>query len=106
MFNESLGLTFAERMSSGVALLAMPIGFAAGLLDGKEYLQIRKRSAKYVASQLNIMLKSPHQCQTIAKNGYKRFQSLRWDLDINQINALYSDLIHVKGHKLKLCQLV
>jgi glycosyltransferase involved in cell wall biosynthesis len=95
---ESFGLTFAEAMSSGVALLATPVGFAAGLNDGKECLIISDCSPVGIAAQLSYIMKNPHHCQTIARAGFERVQSLRWDFAMNKIIAFYDGLIHaVRG---------
>jgi len=89
---ESFGLIFAEAMSCGVALIATPVGFAAGLESGVEFSAIESRTSLEVARLITNFLDDDSYRRQIADAGYQRIQSLQWDEATRQIESLYANL--------------
>ena len=86
---ESFGLSAAESMACGCALVATPVGFAAGLRHGEEAFLLRGPATPSLDQALQAMIEDVELRQRIARGGYARVQSLRWDRAIAEIEAAY-----------------
>jgi len=93
---ESFGLTFAESMACGAALAATPVGFAAGLIDGREFRAINEGSPAGITALIGELLGDMPNRQRIAEAGFKRVQSLCWSDAARRIISLYERLLRDK----------
>lgn len=89
---ESFGLVTTEAMACGVALVATPVGFSAGLKES-EYKVIKKRTPIEVAKAIIELLENESKRQGMAKKGYQRVQSLRWENAVDQLERFYEKLL-------------
>lgn len=90
---ESFGLVSAEGMACGAALVATPVGFAAGLRDGHEYISLPNRTTNAISSALLDLLADENERQRIAKAGYLRVQSLSWELAVDRLESFYRSIL-------------
>ena len=74
---ESFGLTTAEAMASGVAIVASPVGFAADLADEREV--VHTSSERPLAEAVGRLIRDPELRLRIALGGWRRAQALRWE---------------------------
>jgi glycosyltransferase involved in cell wall biosynthesis len=86
---ESFGLTGAEAMACGCALVASPVGFAAGLRHGEEALLLPDSAPPHLCQALTALVQDDPLRQRVARAGYGRVQSLRWDGAIAKLEAAY-----------------
>jgi glycosyltransferase involved in cell wall biosynthesis len=86
---ESFGLTGAEAMACGSALVASAVGFAAGLRHGEEAFLLRDPASPNLYQALRAMIEDAALRQRIARGGHRRVQSLRWDAAIAELEAAY-----------------
>jgi len=86
---ESFGLSGAESMACGCALVATPVGFAAGLRHGEEAFLLRGPATPSLYQSLKAVIEDAELRQRIARGGYARVQSLRWGRAIDEIEAAY-----------------
>ena len=77
-FYESFGLAVAEGMASGCAIVAAPVGFAAGLRDRSEVLLCEAGRPGELARSLEELARDGELRQRVANAGYARVQQLRW----------------------------
>ncbi len=92
---ESFGLVTAEAMSCGVAIVATPVGFAAGLNEDEEFVMISELTSASVADRVIGLLKDEQLRQAIARQGFQRVQSLRWHDAISRLEQKYRELLRV-----------
>lgn len=86
---ESFGLAAAEGMACGAALVASRVGFAAGLRDRQEALLLSEFSPQALQEAIESLARDEELRQRIARGGYRRVQSLRWDDAVATVEAAY-----------------
>ncbi|HEX9668938.1 MAG TPA: glycosyltransferase family 4 protein, partial [Thermoanaerobaculia bacterium] len=86
---ESFGLAAAEGMACGAALVASPVGFAAGLRDRQEALLLNESSPQALQEAVEWLARDEELRQRIARGGHRRVQSLRWDDSVATVEAAY-----------------
>jgi glycosyltransferase involved in cell wall biosynthesis len=86
---ESFGLTGAEAMACGSALVASSVGFAAGLRHGEEAFLLGNPAAPDLYHALKAMIQDAELRRRIARGGYGRVQALRWDGAVAELEAAY-----------------
>jgi glycosyltransferase involved in cell wall biosynthesis len=86
---ESFGLTGAEAMACGCALVASPVGFAAGLRHGEEALLLSAPGSPHLYRTLRALVENDELRQSIARAGYRRVQALRWDGAVAELETAY-----------------
>jgi len=91
---ESFGLVCAEAMSFGCLLVSTKVGFMHGLKNGDEFVSIDYLDAFGIAKLLVSLVDNPDDCLTISRNGYRRVQSLRWDLAVEHLETFYFKLLN------------
>lgn len=88
---ESFGLTGAEAMACGAALVASRVGFAAGLRHGEEAWLLPDRSPVALQEALRTLMRDPERRRALARGGHRRVQSLRWDRAVATVEAAYEE---------------
>ncbi|MFM6266569.1 MAG: glycosyltransferase family 4 protein, partial [Dolichospermum sp.] len=91
---ESFGLVSAEAMACGCALVANKTGFASSLKHREEAMLINEPLSPYLYESVKELLLDESLRVKIAQMGYKRVQSLRWDLAIDKLELTYSQWLH------------
>ena len=86
---ESFGLTAAEAMACGAALVATRVGFASSLRDREEALLLPEPDPEALRDALESLVQDEDQRQAIARAGYRRVQCLRWDSAITAVEEAY-----------------
>jgi glycosyltransferase involved in cell wall biosynthesis len=86
---ESFGLTGAEAMACGCALVASPVGFAAALRHGEEAVLLSGTAPPSLYQALRTTIEDPGLRRRIAAGGYRRVQSLRWDAAVTRLESAY-----------------
>jgi glycosyltransferase involved in cell wall biosynthesis len=86
---ESFGMTMAEAMACGCAVVASRTGFAAGLDDDVEAGLLAAPSSPYLYARVRDLLIDPARRARIAAAGYRRVQRLRWDNAVERLAAAY-----------------
>lgn len=86
---ESFGLAAAEAMACGAALVATPVGFAAGLRDREEAMLLPETSPNALHKTLEMLLGDEALRRSVARGGYQRVQTLRWDDAVATVEAAY-----------------
>jgi glycosyltransferase involved in cell wall biosynthesis len=87
---ESFGLAAAEAMACGSALVAVRVGFAAGLRDREEALLLPERSPQALGAALRELAANEELRRRIAQGGYRRVQELRWDRAVRTLAEAYA----------------
>jgi glycosyltransferase involved in cell wall biosynthesis len=86
---ESFGLSGAEAMACGCALVASPVGFAASLRHGEEAYLLRGPASSELYTALRTVIEDAALRERLARGGYQRVQSLRWDGAVARLEAAY-----------------
>jgi glycosyltransferase involved in cell wall biosynthesis len=86
---ESFGLTGAEAMACGCALVASPVGFAAGLRHGEEAFLLPDGASPSLYTSLKAMIEDAELRRRIARGGHRRVQALHWDAAVARLEAAY-----------------
>ena len=86
---ESFGLTGAEAMACGCALVATRVGFAAGLRHGEEAFLLPDAAPPSLYEALKATIEDADLRQRIARGGYRRVQALRWDAAVARLETAY-----------------
>jgi glycosyltransferase involved in cell wall biosynthesis len=86
---ESFGLAATEAMACGAALVATRVGFAAGLRDQHEARLLGEATPQALYEALLSLAEDDELRQRIARGGYRRVQSLRWEKAIDTAEASY-----------------
>lgn len=92
---ESFGLAAAEAMACGAALVATRVGFAADLRDGEEAMLLPEAppdvAQEALRGILEKLLGDEALRRSIARGGYQRVQTLRWNEAVTTVEAAYRD---------------
>lgn len=75
---ESFGLAAAEAMACGAALVATPVGFAAGLEPDREVMMVPVGDAQTLVLTLSELARNDGRRLELARHGYRRVQRLDW----------------------------
>lgn len=86
---ESFGLTIAEAMACGCAVVTSRTGFAAQLRDGVEACLLPEPSAPHLYTQVKRLLEDPQLCESVATAGHRRVQQLRWSGAVDQLSTAF-----------------
>ncbi|MEY2878590.1 MAG: hypothetical protein RLZZ15_970 [Verrucomicrobiota bacterium] len=89
---ESFGMVAAEAMSCGCAVVASPVGFAAGLPPEREVELVTARTPAAWAEALTALMNDEPRRQRLARAGHTRVQTLRWDAATDRLIGFYSGL--------------
>lgn len=84
---ESFGLTIAETMACGCAVVASRTGFAAQLRDGVEACLLAEPSAPHLYTQVKRLLEDPQLRDAVATAGHRRVQQLRWSGAVEKLST-------------------
>lgn len=90
---ESFGLTTAEAMANGAAVVATPVGFAHALRDGEEALLLSPPLSPGLAAALRRLMADGALRSRVAHAGRARVQRLRWRPAIATLEATYRSWI-------------
>lgn len=97
---ESFGLTAAEAMASGAALVATPVGFAYSLRDGAEAVIVEPPFSPGLARALRRLINDDSLRARIASAGRARVQGLRWGPAIATLASTYETWLSKKRERL------
>jgi glycosyltransferase involved in cell wall biosynthesis len=86
---ESFGMAAAESMACGCALVATNVGFAATLRHGEEAFLLRERASPSLYHSLRALIENQALRERIARAGYQRAQSLRWENAVGALESAY-----------------
>lgn len=86
---ESFGLAAAEAMACGAALVATPVGFAAGLRDREEAMLLPEPTSQALRGAVETLIRDENLRRSVARGGYRRVQPLRWDGAIDAVETAY-----------------
>ncbi|MDX2097121.1 MAG: glycosyltransferase family 4 protein [Leptolyngbyaceae cyanobacterium bins.59] len=86
---ESFGLTIAEGMACGCAVVAGCTGFAASLRHQAEAWVLEEVCTPSLYDALKTLILNEPLRLKMAQAGYNRVQSLRWDTAIDQLEQTY-----------------
>jgi glycosyltransferase involved in cell wall biosynthesis len=86
---EGFGLALADAMACSCAGVTTPTGFGAELKHGQEVIRCEFDDVDAMTTAIVGLLDDEvWRCQ-IAKQGWQRVQSLRWDTSVAKLDALY-----------------
>jgi glycosyltransferase involved in cell wall biosynthesis len=86
---ESFGLVTAEAMACGCAVVASRTGFAFGLKNGEEAMLLDEPHSPHLYNAVKQLLEDESLRLRIAQAGYRRVQSLRWDIAVKRLEDTY-----------------
>jgi glycosyltransferase involved in cell wall biosynthesis len=86
---DSFGLAGAEAMACGAALVATRTGFAAGLRDREEAMLVAEPTPQALRDALEPLVQGEELRQAVARGGYRRVQTLRWDGAVAAVETAY-----------------
>ena len=86
---ESFGLVAAEAMACGCALVSTRTGFAASLQHGEQAWLLKERAPDELQNVVQELLSNHALRQTIARAGYERVQTLRWQQAVETLESTY-----------------
>jgi glycosyltransferase involved in cell wall biosynthesis len=87
---EGFGLTLAEAMACSCAVVTTRTGFGAELRDGQEALLCDFNDSEAMQQAILDLLADEEQRMRIARAGWQRVQTLRWDANIRRLEAVYA----------------
>jgi glycosyltransferase involved in cell wall biosynthesis len=87
---EGFGMTLAEAMACGCAAVTTPTGFGAELVNGAEAVVCEFQDITAMEQAIVKLLEDESRRLEIARNGWKRLQSLSWDANIKKLESIYS----------------
>lgn len=90
---ESFGLVAAEALACGCALVAGPVGFAAGLRDGTEVQLVGARTVSAWTNAALTLMRDPPLRARLAAHGHARVQSLAWADAVDRLESFYRNLL-------------
>lgn len=86
---EGFGMALGEAMACGCAVVTTPTGFGAELRDGVEALVCGFDDVDAMKSGLLRLLSDGQVRGRIARAGWERVQSLKWEAQIKKLEATY-----------------
>jgi glycosyltransferase involved in cell wall biosynthesis len=89
-YYESFGLTIAEAMACGCAVVTSSTGFAADLVDDAQACLLPAPQSPHLYDAVLKLLLDDARRVRIATAGYRRVQSLRWETAISKVAQAYS----------------
>lgn len=88
---ESFGLVTAEAMACGCAVVASPVGFAAGLRPDEEALLVSELTSAVWTHTMCEFLRTPSRIAAVAGRGQAAVQRLRWNDAVEELEAFYHE---------------
>ncbi|QXU41693.1 glycosyltransferase family 4 protein [Pedobacter sp. D749] len=85
---ESFGLTVAEAMFCGCAVITGATGIAYDLIDGVEAIVLDQPNAENLYNSLDHLINNDLLIEKLTINGKKRVQQLNWKAFENQLNQV------------------
>ena len=98
-YHESFGLVLAEAMACGCAVVTSNTGFAVDLIHKEHAYVMSEVKDGALAEGIIWLLDHPEECIRIAENGYKKVQSLKWELSLQTLETRYNYLLMHKNNK-------
>jgi glycosyltransferase involved in cell wall biosynthesis len=92
-YHESFGLVLAEAMACGCAVVTSNTGFAVDLIHKEHAYVMTDVKDGALAEGVSWLLDNPQECIRIAKNGYTKVQSLKWELSLQTLESKYNHLL-------------
>jgi glycosyltransferase involved in cell wall biosynthesis len=92
-YHESFGLVLAEAMACGCAAVTSNTGFAVDLIHKEHAYIMTDVKDGALAEGVSWLLDNPQECIRIAKNGYTKVQSLKWELSLQTLESKYNHLL-------------
>ena len=89
---ESFGLVAAEAMACGCALAASRTGFAESLADGTEAMLLANSTSPSLRSAVTRLIADKPLRESVARAGWARAQTLRWENSISALENFYTTL--------------
>ena len=89
---ESFGLVAAEAMACGCALAASRTGFAESLADGTEAMLLANSTSPSLRSAVTRLIADKPLRESVARAGWARAQTLRWENSISALEDFYTTL--------------
>lgn len=86
---ESFGIVLAEAMASSCAVVATPVGFAAGLKDREEALLLERSESPLLYRAVRQLIQNDDLRRRLGVNGRNCVQNLRWSDAIEKLNGTY-----------------
>lgn len=86
---EGFGIALAEAMACSCAAVTTPTGFGAELGNEQQALLCDFNDIDGMENAVLRLLEDENLRLKIAKNGWERVRSLRWDANINKLSNLY-----------------
>ena len=90
---ESFGLVAAEAMACGCALVASRTGFAESLADGTEAMLLAGSTSPSLASAVARLIADKPLRDSVARAGWARAQTLRWENSVSALEGFYTMLL-------------
>lgn len=95
---EGFGLGLAEAMACGLAAVTTPTGFGAELRDGEEALLCPFGDVRAMEAAIARLLDDPALGSRIARAGWRRAQTLRWDTSVRRLEEIYRRWIEEESY--------
>lgn len=88
---EGFGMAVAEAMACGCAVVTTPTGFGGDLKSGEEAIICDFNDTAAMERAIDRLLADETLRLKIARSGYQRVQSLRWDLAVKKLEQIYTN---------------
>lgn len=99
---ESFGLVVTEAMACGCAVVATKTGFAASLIDREQVLCMAEPSSPFLFDCIKELLNDEPLRLKIAKAGYQRVQTLKWENAVDKLESTYQEWLNEFREKKRL----
>jgi len=86
---EGFGMSLGEAMACSCAVVTAPTGFGAELRDGVEAMVCGFDDVEAMRSSVLGLLSDEQQRLSIARAGWERVRTLRWDSNVRRLEAAY-----------------
>jgi glycosyltransferase involved in cell wall biosynthesis len=90
---EGFGMALAEAMACSCAAVTTRTGFGAELRDGREALLCDFSDVEGMEQALWRLLRDEELRAKIARSGWERIQTLRWDANVKRLEGIYSQWV-------------
>jgi glycosyltransferase involved in cell wall biosynthesis len=87
---EGFGMALGEAMACSCAVVTTPTGFGAELRDGDEAIVCGFDDVEAMKSSVLRLLSDDELRSSIARNGWERVRTLRWDSNIKNLESIYT----------------